>query len=79
MIVAAVIALCVSIAMLLARALFSKTVFDKILAVNLIGTNIVLLILFLDKSYVDIALVYALLNFVGTIGFLKFFKFSGKK
>jgi multicomponent Na+:H+ antiporter subunit F len=79
MIIAAIIALCVSVAMLLARALFSKTVFDKILAVNLIGTNVVLLILFLNKEYIDIALVYALLNFVGTIAFLKFFKFSGKK
>jgi len=84
MIYAALAVLGLSIILLLVRASLGKTVFDRILAVNLIGTNIVLVILFLGffdhtKSYIDVALVYATLNFVATIGFLRFFRYGFKK
>ena len=61
------------------RLVKGETKFDRILAANLIGTNVIVLICLIAfasdaKSYIDIALVYAFLNFIGTIAFLKFFK-----
>jgi multicomponent Na+:H+ antiporter subunit F len=78
MMIALLTALLLSIIMLLIRFVFGPTIFDKILAANLLGTNVILAILFIgfwnnSKDYIDIALVYALLNFVGTIGYLRFF------
>lgn len=70
-------------AMLLALvlAIISKTVYDKILAVNIFGTVTVLFIAlfgFLTKrpDFLDIALVYALINFISTIAILKFFEYG---
>ena len=73
----------ISIIMLLVRLILGPSIFDKILSANLIGTNIILVILFIGfgndaKSYIDIALVYAFLNFVATIGFLRFFRYGFK-
>lgn len=84
MILAALAVLALSIILLIIRAALGKTMFDRILAANLIGTNIVLVILFLgfedeSKSYIDVALVYAFLNFVATIGFLRFFRYGFRK
>ncbi|SDG85078.1 monovalent cation/H+ antiporter complex subunit F [Roseospirillum parvum] len=81
MFTAGTLAVLVTMAMTLARALVGPTVWDRILAVNSFGTKIVLLIGllgFLDgrPEFLDIALVYALINFIGTIAVLKFFKFS---
>ncbi len=73
----------ISIMMLLVRLILGPTIFDKILAANVIGTNIILVILFVGfgtnaKSYIDVALVYAFLNFIATIGFLRFFRYGFK-
>lgn len=81
MFTAGTIAVLVTMAITLARALVGPTVWDRILAVNSFGTKIVLLIGllgFLDgrPEFLDIAMVYALINFIGTIAVLKFFKFS---
>ncbi|HXH04034.1 MAG TPA: monovalent cation/H+ antiporter complex subunit F [Candidatus Competibacteraceae bacterium] len=66
-------------AMLLAmvRAWLGPTVYDRILAVNMFGTKTVLLIAVLGfltgrPDFLDIALVYAMINFVGVIAVLKF-------
>lgn len=79
--VAAILFMAVSMAMLLIRALLGPTIFDRILVANLFGTNVVLLIAIMafagdEKNYIDVALVYALLNFAATIGFLRFFKYG---
>lgn len=79
MVTAAVVALLVALVMLLARALAGPTVFDRLLAANTIGTLAVLLVAamgFLNgrPEFLDIALVYGLLNIVGTIAVLKFFE-----
>jgi len=71
------IALLVTLAMVLTRALLGPTVFDRILAVNVVGTKIVLLIAVLGfatgrPEFLDIALVYALINFIGVIAILRF-------
>jgi len=69
------------IAMLLVRAFIGPTFTDRILAVNSVGTAVVLLIAlfgFLTSrpEFLDIALLYALINFVGTLAVLKFFNFG---
>lgn len=70
-------------AMLLAlvSAIIGKSVYDKILAVNIFGTVTVLFIAlfgFLTErpDFLDIALVYALINFIATIAILKFFEYG---
>ena len=70
-------------AMLLAlvAAVRGPTVFDRILALNVFGTKTVLLIAvsgFLSgrPEWLDLALVYALVNFVGVIAVLKFVRFG---
>lgn len=76
--VAAVSALAVLVTMglALARALLGPTVYDRILAVNMFGTKTVLLIAvfaFLSgrNEILDIALIYALINFIGVVAVLK--------
>ena len=74
---AVAIALLVTLALVLTRALLGPTVFDRILAVNVVGTKIVLLIAVLGfatgrPEFLDIALVYALINFIGVIAILRF-------
>jgi len=71
----------VAMAMALARALMGPTVYDRVLAVNMFGTKTVLLIAALGflagrPEFLDLALVYALINFIGTIAVLKFFEFG---
>lgn len=79
MFVAATIALLITMALTLWRALVGPTQFDRLLAVNSFGTKTVLLIAvygFLTgrPDFLDIALVYSLINFLGTIAVLKFFE-----
>ena len=80
MIGAAAIALVVAIALMLIRALSGPTLYDRVLAVNSIGTKIILLlgvIGFLTgrPDFLDISILYALINFVATIAMLKFFRY----
>ena len=65
----------------LVRAILGPTLPDRVLALNFFGTATVLLIVTLGflngrPDFSDIALVYALINFVGTIALLKFFQFG---
>ncbi|MCR9271452.1 MAG: monovalent cation/H+ antiporter complex subunit F [Henriciella sp.] len=80
MIGAAAIALVVAIALMLVRALSGPTLYDRVLAVNSLGTKIILLlgvIGFLTgrPDFLDISILYALINFVSTIAILKFFRY----
>ena len=77
---AAAIAVLVTMSLALVRALLGPTVFDRILALNMVGTKTTLLIAALGfltdrPEFLDIALVYTLINFIGTIAILKFFKY----
>ena len=63
------------------RAIAGPTVFDRILAANAFGTQTVLMIAvsgFLAgrPEWLDLALVYALMNFIGVIAVLKFVRFG---
>ena len=76
---AALAALLACMVMTLARAFLGPTVFDRILALNSFGTKTVLLIALVNfltgrPEFLDLALVYALMNFIGTIAILKYFK-----
>jgi len=81
MFVAATLALLVAIAMTVARAWLGPTVFDRVLATNTIGTLAVCLMAtygFLTErpEFLDIAIVYALLNVLSTLAILKYFRFG---
>ena len=81
MFAAAIAALIGCMVMTLARSIAGPTVFDRILALNSFGTKTVLLIAvfgFLDgrPDFLDLALVYALMNFLGTVAVLKFTRFG---
>lgn len=73
---AALVALLVAMLLLLARAFVGPSVYDRILAGNAFGTKTVLFVAILGFLYerpdfVDIALVYALINFATTVAILK--------
>lgn len=81
MFVAAGLAILVTMALALIRALLGPTVYDRILAVNMFGTKTVLLIAvfgFLTgrPDFLDIALAYTLINFIAIIAVLKFFEYG---
>ncbi len=78
-----VTAAAILVAMLLAliRAFLGPTLYDRILAVNTFGTKTVILIAVLGylmgrPEFLDIALVYALINFISVIGILRFFEYT---
>ena len=80
MLIAATVALLVAMALTLFRAVAGPSLFDRVLSANSFGTKIVLLIGLLGflterPEFLDIALLYALVNFVGTIAILKFFRY----
>jgi len=76
MLIAASLAILITMGLALARALAGPTTYDRIAAVNMFGTKTVLLIAVLaflsDRNdLLDIALVYALINFIGVVAALK--------
>ncbi|CAA6803513.1 MAG: Multiple resistance and pH regulation protein F precursor [uncultured Thiotrichaceae bacterium] len=71
------VAIMVIMALALIRAFMGPSVYDRILAVNMFGTKTVLFIAVLGffagrPDFLDIAMVYALINFIGVIAVLKF-------
>jgi len=81
MFVAAALALLATMTLTIARALLGPTLYDRLLAVNSFGTKTVLFIAvfgFLTgrPEFLDIALVYSLINFIGTVAVLKFYEYD---
>ena len=81
MFAAATAALVMAMLLALVRALLGPTVYDRVLAVNSFGTKTVLMIAVLGflagrPDFMDIALLYALINFIGTLAVLKFFRYG---
>ena len=73
------IATLVTMALALVRAVMGPSVYDRVLAVNMFGTKTVLLlavIAFLSgrPDFLDLALTYALINFIGVLAVLEFFR-----
>jgi multicomponent Na+:H+ antiporter subunit F len=81
MFVMCAVAIVVTMALAFARATLGPTVFDRILAVNSFGTQTVLLIavagfLVGRPDFLDLALIYALMSYIGVIAVLKFLKYG---
>ena len=71
----------ISMTLAMVRALLGLPVYDRVLAVNTFGTKTVLLIAALGfltgrPEFLDLAIVYALINFIATIAVLKFFEYG---
>ena len=81
MFAAASVALLVALALALTRAFLGPTVFDRAQAANTVGTLAVLLLAVLGfltgrPDFLDLAIVYGLLNVIGTIAVLKYFRYG---
>ncbi|MDG5975680.1 MAG: pH regulation protein F [Burkholderiales bacterium RIFCSPLOWO2_12_67_14] len=79
MFAAAALALLVTLTLALIRAALGPTVFDRAQAANSIGTVAMLLLAVLGfltgrPEFLDLAIVYGLLNVIGTIAVLKYFR-----
>ncbi|MCB2018699.1 MAG: hypothetical protein KDF54_14490 [Hydrogenophaga sp.] len=79
MFVAASLALLVSLTLALVRAALGPTVFDRAQAANSVGTVAMLLLAVIGfltgrPEFLDLAIVYGLLNVIGTIAVLKYFR-----
>ncbi len=71
----------VSMGLMLGRLIGGPTLYDRLLAVNSFGTKTVLFLCVFcfiigRPDGVDIALLYALMNFIGTIAVLKYFNYQ---
>ena len=80
MFLVASIALLVAMILALIRLFIGPTLYDRVLAVNVFGTKTVLLIGVIGflagrPDWLDISLLYALINFIGTLAILKFFRY----
>ncbi|WP_109995406.1 monovalent cation/H+ antiporter complex subunit F [Salinisphaera sp. LB1] len=81
MFIAGLAGVAVTMLLVLIRVLAGPTVYDRILAINLFGTKTVLLIAILGfftgrPEFLDLALTYALINFIGTVAVLKFMQYG---
>ena len=77
----ATIGILITIGIALIRAISGPTTFDRILSLNMVGTKTTLLIVALGflsnrPDFVDIAIVYALINFIGIIAMLKYTRYG---
>jgi multicomponent Na+:H+ antiporter subunit F len=75
----AAIAVLIALALVIARAIKGPTVFDRVLAGNSVGTLAIILLAVVGflrgrPEFLDIALTYGLLNLIGTLAVLKFFR-----
>ena len=81
MIAAALIAIMIVMLIALIRTCIGPTLFDRILAINTFSTATVLMISlygFFNQrpEFLDIAIVYAMINFIGTVALLKLHRFD---
>ena len=81
MLVAATLAVLVALGLAVARALRGPTVFDRVLAGNAVGTGAIMLLALIGfltgrPEFLDIGILYALLNIIGTLAVLKFFRYG---
>ena len=84
LLVAAAAGLMAAMALMIVRAIVGPSHYDRILAANSFGTKTVLFIaligfVFRRPDFMDIAIVYALINFVTTVALMKFFRYRSLK
>lgn len=73
------IAILSTMALALARGILGPSAYDRVLAVNMFGTKTVLFLsilafLYGRPDFLDLALAYALINFIGVLAVLEFFQ-----
>ena len=72
-------AILVALALVIARAILGPTIFDRVLAGNTVGSLAIMLLAVVGfltgrPEFLDIGLTYGLLNMIGTLAVLKFFR-----
>jgi len=82
MFAAASVAVLVTLTLVIVRAALGPTVFDRAQAANTVGTCALILLALIGfltgrPEFLDLAIVYGLLNVIGTIAVLKYFRFGG--
>lgn len=75
----AAVAIVIALVLVVVRAILGPTVFDRVLAANSIGTLAILLLAVVGfltgrPEWLDIAITYGLLNLIGTLAVLNFFR-----
>jgi multicomponent Na+:H+ antiporter subunit F len=81
MFIAPAVAILVTLTLAVVRALSGPTVFDRVLAANSVGTAAIMLLAVLGflvgrPEWLDIGITYGLLNLIGTLAVLKFFRYG---
>ena len=81
MFVGAILFVLAALSLAVARALLGPTAFDRLLAVNTIGTFAIMLLALFGfmtgrPEFLDLGITYALLNMIGTLAVLKFFRYG---
>lgn len=71
------LAVLVTMALAIVRAIKGPEIYDRVLAANMLGTKTVLLLaviamLYERPDFLDLALAYALINFIGILAVLQF-------
>lgn len=84
MLTAAIVAVLVTMLLALVRAFLGPTEYDRMLAASSFGTKTVLLIALGGyalswHSFLDVALLYAMVNFIGTIAVMRFFEYRAAR
>ncbi|MEM8792939.1 MAG: monovalent cation/H+ antiporter complex subunit F [Pseudomonadota bacterium] len=79
--VAPTIAVLATLALAVARALAGPTAFDRLLAANVIGNGAILMLALFGfltgrPAFLDIGITYSLLNMIGLLAVLKFFRYG---
>ena len=74
-----IIATLATMILALVRALLGPSVYDRVLAANMFGTKTVLLLaviafLYGRPDFLDLALAYAMINFIGVLAVLEFIR-----
>lgn len=71
------------VSLCLIRVVIGPGILNRIIAINVVGTKTITIVLFMGfifhrvDFFTDIALVYALINFIGTLAFSKYFENKG--
>ncbi len=76
------VAVLITLSLVLVRAALGPTVFDRVQAANTVGTCALMLLALIGfltgrPEFLDLAIVYGLLNVIGTIAVLKYFRYGG--
>lgn len=76
------VSILITMSLAMVRAMIGPTIFDRVLALNMFGTKTVLLIcvvcfLMGRTDFLDLALLYSLMNFIGMVALLRFSEYGG--